>query len=533
MSILDVPLLNYMTPNNTVIDDSISNTFSFMFSGYELRGMDFTLMFKQGSGFWTSVGVYNVSLLGDYPAYNGQICSFNMPAHFVRNSVVTPSGSMLGSEIGWSVSLYGGNYVLSAYNASAYTVNKHNLFETGDMIRIEPTGTIAYVYAYGSNLIRLYQTLQRALIGSTVDDLKQYGGSTIQPTRNSDICPFRAFDIYPIYVTTTLIEKQYSPIRITSAIPPSYQQYPIFFKWKGYLMNDSKKDLAETDWIYNANIGSIPFYNYPYVNGHYYYVKFIAYDKYGREYQTEARIRALMNSSPQTFFGYAEFQCEYNRAYLEWTYSLTTPVSYFLIFKSGTNNQNSIFIGRFSSDTNSLYDYIGFIDNDAWLYEVQAYDVNNNYLGANNGGVVVNAKRVNGYYLVNPSDNISYYINAELSGGELNQSMNYVQNDNNNTYPAYNVGELNYLKSSLSGIVKKLPNKDYMTNLSYDEIKEFEDFIYDPSKEKILQTKNNEFFNVFAYDFTVTPLNIKVDNQPVLINFNYNVTNIIDARMKS
>lgn len=127
-----------------------------------------------------------------------------------------------------------------------------------------------------------------------------------------------------------------------------------------------------------------------------------------------------------------------------------------------------------------------------------------------------------GYFLIDVDDDVVYKFDTNLSGGDLQQNMDYSSFRTNNKYETYNVGDLQYLSGNISALVR-YANSDNFINNSVGLLENLRDFVKSGQKIKILKTRKGEGWYVFTYDYKDAVINQAIGAQPVNASFSFNV----------
>lgn len=195
----------------------------------------------------------------------------------------------------------------------------------------------------------------------------------------------------------------------------------------------------------------------------------------------------------------------------------TNKITDWILYREDTESNALIYLTTVGADIFSFKDYTALM-NKTYRY----------YLFASNSQQTSSALVTNyelskyyGYYVINITDNVVYIINAEVSGGELTQNMNYSKFDGNTRYSSYNVGNTRYMSSTITGVIRRADKPNYRNATDVEILKEFEEFIYNPNKIKYLKTRKGEIFEVFTYNYQQTPLSQAIGEQPTLVTFSY------------
>lgn len=124
-----------------------------------------------------------------------------------------------------------------------------------------------------------------------------------------------------------------------------------------------------------------------------------------------------------------------------------------------------------------------------------------------------------GYYIVDVENNISYRIDAALSGGSMDFSMNINEFKINQKYNLYYKSKNFYITGNVSGIIYE--NNTLVDGENTDNILiKFKEFAKS-SRPKYLKTKKGEIFSIIITNYTETPLSVNSSNNTMVSNITF------------
>lgn len=192
------------------------------------------------------------------------------------------------------------------------------------------------------------------------------------------------------------------------------------------------------------------------------------------------------------------------------------------LYRVNTTDNEASFIGNFDADVKTYVDYTG----------LKSYQIGNSkynyykYLLYAKGTLDTSSALISdevslnyyGYFLIDVTNDVVYKFDTNFSGGDLTQNTDYSAFMTNNKYQTYHVGELNYLSTQITALVRYANSNNYINN-DVGVLQNLRDCVQDGSRIKILKTRKGEGWYVFTYNYQDAVVNQAIGEQPVNASF--------------
>lgn len=186
------------------------------------------------------------------------------------------------------------------------------------------------------------------------------------------------------------------------------------------------------------------------------------------------------------------------------------------LYRWDNNSNQTNYIGDFTSVITNYIDYSALKD---ITYQYMLYAKNNTVTSGSMVSATVTPDYY-GYFLIDVTNNVVYKFDTNLSGGDITQNINYSAFQNNTKYQTYNVGDMQYISSSITALVR-YANSAILDNNTTSLLKNLQDCIKDVTRIKILKTRKGRGWYVFTYDYKDAPINQAIMSQPINASFSF------------